>query len=317
MRGKVEILRDKNTKIARFEVREDIQWKLYAGTTVEGIDFSAPVAQGDKSGIFYPAVPDSVRSYFQVTSNSGDAIIAERHLPMSGGYNFRDLGGYRTMDGRYVKWGRIIRSDDMSGLTPEDLEYLGSVPLKTVVDLRSEAEIALQPDKVPSSVLELRYSITPGNLMSIISDSIPSPEMLDSLMRQLNRQMVTDSAAIEQFRKLFSLLQDESNLGILYHCSAGKDRTGMASALILSALGVDSRMIMRDYLLSNTYLEDKYSSYIEQYPQLKGVFEVRTEFLQAGLDAIRETYGSMEEFLSGTLGVNLEWMRERYLDTPL
>lgn len=314
--GKVEIKRDQQTKTASIRINVPGAWKVYAGPGIEQIDFSVPVAEGKNPGGFSLDVPDSVRSYFQVILPEGKAILAERHLPMAGGFNFRDLGGYRTTDGRYVKWGKILRSDDLYHLTQADLEYLGSVPLRTVVDFRSPEEIETAPDKIPAGVTRFAYSISPGNLMGAVTDfdsAEVDEEKVNALMVQLNEIMVSDSASIDQYRKFFALLQDDTHVPLMFHCSAGKDRTGMGAMFVLSALGVPEETIMQDYLLSNEYLKEKYAPYIAERPQLASLFGVKAEFLQAGIDRIKRDHGSVENYLRNVLNVDIEKMREMYL----
>lgn len=312
--GEFEILRDKDTKDALLTVNANTQWKLYSGPSVDSIDFAKPLITGSK-GIFDLNVPDSVRSYFQVITPDGGAILAERLLPMAGGYNFRDMGGFRTKDGRYVKWGKVFRSDDMHNLTSADLRYLSSIPLVSVVDFRSDTEIQSAPDKLAGSVEgHYLYSITPGDLQQLASgETLPTEDQLTRAMEDVNRMLVTEKDAIGQYRKFFELLEDETKVPLVFHCSAGKDRTGMGAALFLAALGVDDKVIMDDYLSSNKYLSGKYDFLITEYPQLEPLMTVRKEYLQAGLDQIRETYGSIDEYLSGTLGVDLEKIKETYL----
>jgi len=225
--GKVEILRDKQTKQAAIRIEVPGAWQVYAGPSADRIDLTEAIAQGNNPGVFTLDVPDSVRSYFQVVTPVGKAIMAERHLPISGGFNFRDLGGYRNTEGRYVKWGRILRSDDLHHLTPEDLNYLGSIPLISVVDFRSAQEMEEAPDRIPTTATGYAASITPGNLMSAMDGDMLRPGRADSLMREMNRLLVSDPDAIGQYILLFQLLQNEKEVPLMFHCSAGKDRTGM------------------------------------------------------------------------------------------
>lgn len=311
----VNIIRDKTTKDASLVVDQDIQWELYTGPAVDSIDFWKPVLTGKGAGTFPIDVPNDRRSYFQIVTPNGNAILAERHLPMTGGYNFRDLGGFRTRDGRHVKWGKIFRSDDMHNLTPSDLEYLSSIPIVSVVDFRSDTEIKAAPDKLADSVKwHYLYSITPGDLQEIATaGTLPAEEQMLQAMENVNILLVTNKDAIEQYRKFFSLLQDEEKLPLLFHCTAGKDRTGMGAALFLASLGVDEPTIMEDYLSSNEYLGDKYGSLILAHPELEPLMTVRKEYLQAGLDRIKQDHGSIENYLSGTLGVDLDKMKQIYL----
>lgn len=247
-------------------------------------------------------------------------IPPEERLPMAGGYNFRDLGGIKTRDGRYVKPRKLIRSDDLRSLTADDLAYLAGIPLISIVDFRSEDETKAAPDKVPSTVkASYSYPIISGKLSALAVDFVSSadnnPVEMDMahVMMQVYRMLVTDEQSVGCYKSFFRLLQHEENLPLLFHCSAGKDRTGMAAALILFALGVDEETIMQSYLLSNRYLGDKYRIYTSLYPELKPLFEVKEEYLQAGFDKIKEVHGSVETYLQEVLKVDLERVRGIYL----
>ncbi len=312
--GIAEITRDKNTKAASIRIDTDGRWKLYAGPKVESIDFSKPVLEKQGKGDFAIPVPDSVRSYFQLVTDGGKAILAENHLPMTGGFNFRDLGGIKTKDGHFVKWGKIFRSDDLHNLTDADLNYLASIPLISIVDFRSESEVSQLPDKVPSSVVkDYPYHITPGNLTASSDLSQFNVSDMDSVMMSINKLLVTDSTAIKRYKDFFALLQNEKDVPLMFHCTAGKDRTGMGAALVLFALGVDEDTIMDDHLLSNIYLKDKYAKYVAQYPELEPLFGVKSQYLQAGINEIKETYGSIDNYLENTLAVDIPRFREMYL----
>lgn len=102
------INRDKDTKKATFESSIDGDWSIYAGNSVDSIDFSKPILTGKGKGGFPLEVATDSRSYFEIVTPTGKAIIAERHLPMASGFNFRDIGGYKMQDGRHVKWGKIF-----------------------------------------------------------------------------------------------------------------------------------------------------------------------------------------------------------------
>ena len=132
-------------------------------------------------------------------------------------------------------------------------------------------------------------------------------------MMQMNTLFVTDSTFVDKYRIFFRLLQDEQEVPLLFHCSAGKDRTGMGAALILYALGVDEATIMQDYLASNIYLDNKYAKELERNPEPKSVLTVKREFLQAGIDRIKQDHGSVENFLKNVLKVDLAKFKERYL----
>ncbi len=310
----VSLTRDKYTKEATLKIDINVPWSLYTGSSVDDIDQSKPILESNKAGSYTLHVNDSTRSYFKLISPYSTLVFAERLLPMEGGYNFRDLGGLQNKDGKIIKWGKLFRSDDLNNLTNADLNYLSSIPLTTIVDFRSTQEIDMAPDLLPRSVTnDFELSISPGNLMDGNNFITYSSDQVDTLMMQLNVLLVADSLSIAQYKKFFELLQEQKDLPLLYHCSAGKDRTGMATALILFALGVDQTIIMNDYLSSNVYLSGKYSQYVDKYPNLKAFFEVKKEFLKAGIDYVIKEHGSVENYLTQVLNVDLNKMKDIYL----
>ncbi len=311
--GKAHVERDKESKEAKFVSELSTGFTVYAGPSADRIDFNRPILSAEGAGEFSLDVPDSVRSYFQLIAGDDKSILTERHLPMAGGYNFRDLGGYRTRDGRYVKWGRMFRSDDLHHLTDEDLTYLESIPVRRVVDFRSRMEMDSLPDRVPQTARRVELSISPGNLSEAVLFESITPERADTLMMEMNRLLVSDSLCIGQYREFFRMALHSDDLPLMFHCSAGKDRTGMAAAVFLLSLGVDMETVMEDYLLSNRYLGDKYAPYIEKYPALAPLFEVKEDFLRAGIDQICRDHGTVENYLRNVLEVDIEKMRSEFL----
>lgn len=238
-----------------------------------------------------------------------------RRLLLAGGSNFRDLGSLKTKDGRVVKRNRIFRGDELNQLTDGDLEALSAIPITTIVDLRGKKERAESPDRFPSSVKNrISCAIEPGNLANLsIDPQTLSPSEIVEAMKQINEALVSNPECVERFREFFRVVQGEENTPILFHCTAGKDRTGMAAALFLSALGVDEDTIMQDYLLSNRYLEKKYADKLADRPGAKNLYIVKAEYLRAGLDRIKKDHGSVNRFLSDVLSVDFEKMKNLYL----
>lgn len=308
------IIRDKESKVAQLKVDLTGDWTLYAGKTVDSINLDKPILTGKEGGVYSLDVPADERYYFMIETPTGTALMAERHLPMAGGFNFRDLGGFKTKDGRYTQWGKIFRSDDLNHLTDADLNYLSSIPLTTIVDFRSQKEVEAAPDKNPSSLKQnVHLAVEPGNLADIEQIARLSESEMEQFMVDLNEMLVTKPEVIEEYKQFFSLLQADNDIPLMFHCSAGKDRTGMGAALILSALGVDEATIMSDYLSSNEYLGDKYASLKAEHPNFVPLFEVRSKYLQAGLDKAKQEYGSIDNYLVDILKVDTAKMRQKYL----
>lgn len=205
-----------------------------------------------RGGAAETAAPVSPRPYFLVaTRDGGEVRLAERLLPLEGGRNFRDLGGYRAEDGRQVRWGRIFRSGVMSGLTASDLDYLGKLGVGVICDLRSPQERAGEPSPFLKS----------GGAKVIAFDYDMSTS-LDSLARLKTREEAIAGFAAAyvgfidfltpHYREMFAHLV-EGGAPLAMNCSAGKDRTGVGSALVLSVLGVPRETVAADYALTQTY----------------------------------------------------------------
>lgn len=310
-----QIIRDKHTKSASLRIEADGNWSLYAGDTLDNINLSHSILSGNGSGYFPLNVSTSIRIYFRLVSGGNQLFLTERHLPMAGGYNFRDLGGFKTKEGRYTKWGRLFRADELSNLKDEDVKYLASIPITSVIDFRAMAEARRSPDHLPSTV-QYTYpiSITPGNLSTEGVQANLLKTNIDAHMKHMNRLLVSDPACVRAFRIFFAIVQNNLSAPLIFHCSAGKDRAGMAAALVLYSLGVDEETIMQDYLSSKIYLSDKYDAFIAKYPRAESIFTVKRMFLQAGINQIKRDHGTIMNFLTKTLKVDITRMRRLYLE---
>ena len=244
-----------------------------------------------------------------------------RLLPIKSAYNFRDLGGYAGTDGRRIKWRKLIRSGDFAELSEADLSYLSGIPLLSVVDFRSEKETELIRNCMPSSVRNIyNFPVDAGNLVPKFKELTENPAICPEeirseatkLMETLYRELVTTYNSA--YKSFFQLLQNDET-PLLFHCSAGKDRTGVAAALVLSALGVERSVIYEDYLLTNSALKGKYDYLDEEYGLVTPLFKsVKKEFLESSFNGIEEQYGSVENYLTQELDVDINCLKELYLE---
>ena len=244
-----------------------------------------------------------------------------RKLPFTGAHNFRDLGGYKTEDGRALKWGKIYRSDDLHLLTDEDLKYLSRLNIKSVVDFRSDEERESEPDRLNPDMTQVLLPIkfqpeelddeTLKNLMKNLTFGT-----LDSsnLLRDFNIVIVKDFAT--EYKKFFRHVIENNAEPIVFHCTAGKDRAGFASAMILTVLGVPREKVIEDYLLTNTFVKDHVDSEMLEI-ELKTFFRADTDnlrkinlveerYIQAAFDTIDSEWGGMDNYISGALGLSEE-----------
>ena len=273
------------------------------------------VSNDDRDGVHeIPARTE--RTYVVLRGADGSTVhVAERVLKFEGASNFRDVGGYRTADGKRVKWGVIYRSAELSGLSPADQAFLSELGLKTIVDLRSTSERQAQPTALPANapvkVVAHDYKLDMSGFAQAFAGGVDA-EKARATMRNFYPG-VLDSHA-EHFRDVFQALLNEEG-PVLYHCSAGKDRTGVTTALVLTALGVPRETVVQDYLLSNTYYAVPIGAAVQRGgtaetsfftrlpPDVAKVFAgVEPEYLQAVFAEIDRKHGSVEGYLK-TLGV--------------
>lgn len=251
-------------------------------------------------------------------------------IPLNGTPNFRDFGGYHNRTGRRVKRGALFRSGHLSALTSADLNAVGELDIRLVFDFREEPERLREPSLFPPgaepSVVLL--PIGPGRTLNInvleaaAGQTIDSDDVVDFMCR-VNRELVEGYSG--QYRQMFEHILNAPGGATLIHCSAGKDRTGFAAAMILSALDVAEEAIFRDYLLSALYFNiDVELQAICQRIKWQGdahimrpVLEVREEYLQTAFAAIRERYVELNDYLREELGVDKaarELLQQRFLE---
>ena len=244
--------------------------------------------------------------------------VKRRHLHLEGAPNFRDLGGYATDDGHHVRWGLFFRSDDLAHLTDADLERMHELGLRLVCDFRGADERAEAPDRLPAedppAVAELEIS-DPGFSGKALRESITSGHLdvdLRQVLLEANRLFATRFAP--QYAAMFDRITRPENLPTLVHCTAGKDRTGFASALILRALGVPMETVTEDFLLTNHYTAAKIertlltihvASLFRVDPErIRPVLGVEPAYLDAAFGEIDARWGSFDAYRRGALGLD-------------
>ncbi|MDR3303474.1 MAG: tyrosine-protein phosphatase [Treponema sp.] len=241
-----------------------------------------------------------------------DNTEAGKLIPLEKVYNMRDLGGYATEDGRRVCFGKLYRSGELHKAGPSDKAALEERRARTIVDFRGEAEITAHPDLTLSQAKNVALSISPGSMFDL--ERIGKDISGEAFMTELYGVIV--DAARAQYRAFFRLLADAVNTPLLFHCSAGKDRTGIGAALIYAALGVERETIYADYLLSATYLAERIKVLIKDEPYLEAVMSIRREYLETAFRAIDERFGGMDRYLREELGADTARLRELYLEPP-
>ncbi len=243
-----------------------------------------------------------------------------RSLPLAGASNFRDLGGYTGAEGRQVAWRRIFRSDHLAALTPDDQARLAALGIARTVDFRGERERAQLAYLLPA-VEHHQLAIEPTVVQRAIElqregRALTAQDAV-ALMQETYRGFVHENAP--RFAEFFRILLAK-DAPLVFHCTAGKDRTGFAAALILLALGVPRDVVMRDYLLTNElYRRPAAATGHASEEVLSVLWRVQREFLDAALHKVDEDYGSVQTYLVDVIGLDASAQREltaRYLQAP-
>lgn len=251
----------------------------------------------------------------------------DRVIDLEGTSNTRDLGGYLTEDQRMIRSGQLIRSENLYKLTASDFEKLEEIGVKTVIDLRTVREHNREPTEWqgdnPPQFLHFPVGDHENDWFRKQSHMIRRNRFT---AKQSHEHMVDGYRMIANegtpsYEKLMEVVLDESNWPILFHCNAGKDRAGVATTLILEAVGVDREVIMEEFLLTNELartekkselvakkLRNSGSSQRSRSPSAKAWFPiigVQSEMLEAFYSTVEEDYGSMDGYLAA-IGVDQE-----------
>lgn len=252
-----------------------------------------------------------------------------KHLAVRHAENIRELGGYETKDGRKVAHRKLIRSANINHLDTKDKQYLSDYGIKKVVDFRSLEERTAQPDQeIPEAaniflpIFPLKEtetaSASPKKMMQRMQDG----ENALQQMVEVYKHFVTDQHVRGQYRKFFDLVLDnhEADESLLFHCTAGKDRTGFAAILLLDCLGVDSETIVEDYMATNRYLK-KVVQEMYKKAELAGVpaealhgiedmMSAKEIYLQTSYEQIKENYGTVEQFIHEGIGISTNEIKD-------
>jgi|SRR5690625_2854663 len=224
-------------------------------------------------------------------------------IPVPGTFNFRDLGGHSTVDGRRVSEGRLYRADGLGRLGPDGVAMLKEMRIVSVVDLREEKEVANIPDAVDG--LGARYSHMPllGNRYFPIDKDSPDRIVLDTPSLPALYAAMIETAG-PRFVDVISHLAEIEQDATVFHCSAGKDRTGLIAAFVLSLLGVERDAVVNDYALTEEYLGDDFRAALSTHFSSAGISsvssmatEAKPEWLADVLDRLDRDHGGVEGYL--------------------
>lgn len=286
-----------------------LKWNAKGTKRVEIRANGKVVAKGGAQGeAVVGGLPAADRQWFDFEPERGEGLrLADRLIKLDGTVNFRDAGGYRTTNGQWVKMGEIYRSDALNKLTENDLAKLQRLRVKTVFDLRMESERTKDVDKVPAGANYVVADVFAG---SGSFQTMPrTPDEAVTAMIDAEKGMVSGEGGKKAYTQVFEGIERDRNRSVLFHCTAGKDRTGWANASLLSVLGVPSETVMADYLASNDYRKAANDAILSHLPAAqaavyKPMLDVRPEYLNAGYDEVTAKFGSFDAYLKDGLGID-------------
>ncbi len=260
---------------------------------------------------------------------ANEALLAtyERLLPLEGGSNFRDMGGYPAADGKRVVRGKLFRSGAPTSLTEKDMAYLDQFGFAAIIDLRSSEELALYPNHWAAQSPQIDYQNVEYSIFGLAgSAAAGTPQALGEVVRSMDDTYRNFPTMLKpQLTLLFDTLLAE-DAPVLVNCSAGQDRTGVASAVVLTLLGVERETIIEDYLLSTQYRRpsvergdvdlaqaaqtNAFAAMMLQYSSMEEeeaaplLMPDGTPYLHYALEEIETTWGSVEAYAEQELGVD-------------
>ena len=272
---------------------------------------AAPISEGKM--VIVTDDPSRRYYYIMVFNNKYRVKVATRNINIPGIQNFRDLGGYRSSTtGKNVSWGMLYRSAQIDSLGCAARRELRNMGIRTIIDLRTPEELNNYP-QIQKGFNVVHIPIATGNMEKVlqgIQEGKIKGDTINRIVERMNRELVINYR--DEYKKLFELLLDRSNYPAIIHCSSGKGRTGIASALVLATLGVNEDIIMQDYRLSNDYFNiPKASKYAYKLPvnsqeAITTVYTAKEDFLNAAKEEIERTYSDIPTYLRKGLGLTAE-----------
>lgn len=276
---------------------------------------------------------------FLIQLSLPSVAASERHIELDGQSNFRDIGGYTTVDGHIVKWGEVYRSGELQKLSDSDVAKLDTLGVKAIANFLTEREIKSRgQDRLPQGTREIPLPMeagSMGDLAAVVEEARQTGDFSKvpvDLNPEIHRILINEGR--EYYATLLREIADPANRPFVFHCSHGVHRTGTATAILLSALGVPWETIREDYLLSNKYRKNEIVRRTKELQltaaktfniqpnqvdmtNIKAFYILQPEYIDASLDEAVKRYGSMGNYIRDGLGITdkeIANLREQLLE---
>jgi len=312
-----EVFIESDANTLRLNFTQPGEYQVFQGADPQYINWDAPLKVTTQK-LELPR--KCARPFFGIITPAQEKLlVAERKIIFSGLDNFRDLGGIKTQDKRYVSWGNFYRSDALCNLQTSEFSHFENLNIKKVFDLRSDFELKTAKDNLPQQVAYLHFPIFADNNSGMLQGMQQKMEQgvltvsdAEELLIQANQSFAVDD--VEKFKNLLHQFFSENLSPLLFHCTAGKDRTGFTAALILALLNVDKQTILAEYEMTNFYTQQKLEKLITGYMHqassnlkiephaIEILMSVDKKYLNTAFDVIEKQYGGIDAYLKNQLG---------------
>lgn len=263
-------------------------------------------------------------------------------IQLEGLYNTRDLGYFKSLDGRKIRSHKLIRSGELYNLSDNDKKILlDEYNLKTIIDFRTKTERDEKPDPVLEKVNVVINPILEEKTLGITKENDSQTDSNSKLLEYIDRpdfngekymmniykSIICDEFSLQQYRNFFNILLNSNEGAILWHCSAGKDRVGVGTALLLSALDIPRELIIADYLMVNEFTKKQIDSLVNiisskvknvtDISHIQALFTVKESYINSVFYTIDINFGSMKNFLESQMNLTserLSTLKEIYLE---
>ncbi len=250
-----------------------------------------------------------------MTNTMTSPLQDPRILHLAGGHNFRDIGGYVTADGQRVASGKVFRSANLARLTDEDHDLIAALNIRVIFDLRDNRERKRRPSRHAKNaryeVWERDHTGSTADLIAALSAAGATAETSHQKMVDIYKHLAYEQA--ESYTELFRRIA-KGDLPLLFHCAAGKDRTGVAAALLLDVLGVPRETVVQDYLLTEHFFEHNIAIVMTDFDShaLNGVeqaiwapmMHAERDYIETMFATIEAKHGSVKGFLHEAIGLS-------------